>query len=126
MSWTACRPDLLATEVASAAAATCLARSEICVPDWLTSSIVVVISWTVAACSLVPAACSCVEARISRAAELTFSVTDRILPVRSLRLSCISLKTIGELADLVGRRVRQPLGAEVAAADPFRLGRPRR
>ena len=40
-------------------------------PDWRTSSIVVVICCMVAACSLVPAACCWVEARISAAAALS-------------------------------------------------------
>ena len=57
VSSTAVKPDMLATEAASAAVATCLARSAICAPDWRTSSIVAVISWIVDACCLVPAAC---------------------------------------------------------------------
>ena len=39
---------------------------------------VLVISWTVAACSFVLVACCFADEEICEAAELTFSVTDRI------------------------------------------------
>ena len=75
---TACRPAPEAVEVASEAAATCLALSEICAPDWLSSAMVAVVSWTAAACSPELDACCWVDARISAVAAFKFSAASRV------------------------------------------------
>ena len=74
------KPVTLAVDTASAAAATCLARSEIWAPDWLSCDMVTLACCTAAACSAVEAACCCVEARISLVAAFRSSdtVADRV------------------------------------------------
>ena len=69
----------------SAAAATCFALSAICRHDWLTSCIVVLVSWQAVACSPVPAACCFAAARISAVAVLRSSIAARVCSATSLR-----------------------------------------
>src|SRR3546814_12768683 len=90
VSVTESRPALLIEAVASAAAATALARSEICEPDWAISSSVLVICWIAALCSLVLAACCRAEACSSEVAELSWPVG-----LRDRRAKCPGRPTKG-------------------------------
>ena len=99
---TACRPDRAGRAVASAVAATCLARLPICAPDWLISSTVAVISCTAATCCSARAACCCVEARISAAAAFRSAVAARLVRARSDSPATIAFSVAAEAPDLVG------------------------